>query len=49
MADMTFIIASTLEDPEVFKPEVSVYASRALSWDQPNLSTQSFETMPPEL
>lgn len=49
MADMTFIVASTLEDPEVYKPEVSVYASRALSWDQPHLSTRAFDTMPPEL
>ncbi len=46
MTDMTFLVAATLDDPEVFKPEMSVYASRALSWDQPHNDTQVFETMP---
>ncbi len=42
------LIASTLDDPEIYKPAVSVYASRALSWDQPDPNTQQFETMPPQ-
>lgn len=46
MPDMTFIVASTLDDPEVFTPETSLYASRAVSWDLPHSSTVVFETMP---
>ncbi len=41
------IVASTLDDPEFYKPAVSIFASRALSWDQPHPSTQQFDTMPP--
>lgn len=44
--DMTFIVASTLDDPKVFRPEVSLYTSKALSCDQPHADTQTFETMP---
>ena len=41
------LVATTLDDPEFYKPGMTVYASRALSWDQPDPSTQQFETMPP--
>lgn len=46
MPGMTFIRASSLDDPEIFKPQMVVYASRAASWDSiPGLPT--FDTMPP--
>ncbi|GAB5413400.1 MAG: hypothetical protein Cons2KO_10030 [Congregibacter sp.] len=47
MADMAFLVASTLDNPEVFQPQASLYTSRALSWDQPNPGTMHFEEMPP--
>ncbi len=47
MADMAFIVASTLDDPEVFQPQASLYTSRALSWDPPNPGTMHFDEMPP--
>ena len=34
MEGMTAIAASTLDDPERFTPNMTVYASRALSWRQ---------------
>ena len=47
MGDMAFIVASTLDDPEVFQPQASLFISRALSWDQPNPDTMHFDEMPP--
>lgn len=47
MSGMAVIVATTLDDPEFYKPGMSVYASRALSWDQPNPATQQFDKMPP--
>lgn len=44
---LSVLIASTLDDPELYQPEVSVYASRAVSWDLPNKDTQHFDEMPP--
>ena len=43
MPDMLFIRASSLDDPEVFKPQVVVYASRAPVWDHmdPNLPSHA--------
>lgn len=46
MPDMLFLIASTLDDPELFRPDTTVFASRALSWDKPNADTVHFDTMP---
>lgn len=46
MPDMLFLIASSLDDPELFRPEATLYASRALSWDQPNPQTAQFDEMP---
>ena len=47
MPGVKVIVASTLDDPEFYKPALSVYASRALSWDQPNPAAPAFDTMPP--
>lgn len=44
--DVVMLVASNLDDPELFAPAVSVYTSRALRWDQPNAQTQQFETTP---
>jgi hypothetical protein len=47
MPDMAFIVASTLDDPEIYQPQASLYMSRALSWDAPNPATEHFTEMPP--
>jgi hypothetical protein len=47
MPGMAFIRASTLDDVEVFKPQMHVYASRAASWDEPRGGLPAFDVMPP--
>ena len=47
MPGMMFLRASTLDDLEVFKPQMHVYASRAASWDQRAEGLPAFEIMPP--
>lgn len=42
-----FIRASSLDDPEIFKPQVVVYASRRASWDSIAGDLPTFERMPP--
>ncbi|MBP7586411.1 MAG: GFA family protein [Thermoanaerobaculia bacterium] len=39
--------ASSLDDLEVFKPQMHVYVGRAASWDRPGDGLPVFETMPP--
>ena len=46
MPDLMFIRASSLDDLEVFKPQMVVYASRGASWDTFDLSLARFEKMP---
>jgi hypothetical protein len=46
MSQMMFIRASSLDDLEVFKPQVVVYASRAASWDHVDPELPSFPKMP---
>ena len=46
MPDLLFIRASSLDDPEVFKPQMVVYASRAPSWDHMDRALPAFATMP---
>lgn len=46
MPDMIFIRASTLDDLEVFKPQMAVYRSRAASWDHPDPAISNFDTVP---
>ena len=46
MPDMVFPRASSLDDPEIAKPQMVVYASRAPSWDYVDPKLPSFATMP---
>jgi hypothetical protein len=47
MPGMAFIRASSLDDPEVFKPAIAVFIARAPSWDPVDSGLPSFEGMPP--
>lgn len=44
--DLMFVRASSLDDPEVFKPQMSVYASRAPSWEHMDPGLPAFPEMP---
>jgi len=44
---LVYIRASSLDDPETIVPQISVFASRAPSWDQPPDPLPSFAEMPP--
>ena len=46
MPGLAFVRASSLDDPEVFKPEMVVYTSRGASWDHLDPALPKFETMP---
>lgn len=46
---MTFLRASSLDDPEVFTANMIVYTRAAPSWDVMDPAVTSFETMPPEM
>lgn len=39
--------ASSLDDPEVFQPQLVVYTKRAASWDLMDPALPGFEAMPP--
>src|SRR5262245_35031683 len=45
---IVFLRASSLDDLEIFKPQVVVYASRAASWDAIAGGLPSFPAMPPQ-
>jgi hypothetical protein len=47
MPDMAMISASSLDDMEVFNPELIVYASREVSWNDLGADLPRFATMPP--
>lgn len=47
MAGTIALRASSLDDLEVFKPQMHVYAARAASWDKPSEGLASFDIMPP--
>jgi len=47
MPHLVFVRASSLDDLEIFKPQVVVYASRAASWDYIDPKLPSFAKMPP--
>ena len=47
MPDLIFLRASSLDDPEVFKPQMVVYTKRVLSWDHIDPALPRFSTMPP--
>ncbi len=46
MPDMVFPRASSLDDPEIAKPQMVVYASKAASWDYVDRELPSFSEMP---
>lgn len=46
MPGVVFPRASVLDDPEIAKPQMIVYASRAPSWDHMNPALPAFATMP---
>ena len=46
MPGMVFVRASSLDDPEAISPIMSVYASRAISWDPIAPDLPSFPEMP---
>jgi hypothetical protein len=47
MPGMMFLRASSLDDLEVFKPQMHVYAARAASWDHRGEGLAIFDIMPP--
>ena len=47
--DTVFLRASSLDDMAQFHPQMSVYASRAPAWDQPDASLPQFAEMPPRV
>ena len=47
MPGMVFLRASSLDDPEVFDPQMVVYTGSAPSWDLIDAKLPAFETVPP--
>nr|WP_209009257.1 GFA family protein [Pseudovibrio japonicus] len=48
MSDLIFVRASTIDQPDVIEAQVTVYSSRAPSWDKIDESLQAFPEMPPQ-
>jgi hypothetical protein len=46
MPGIVFVRASSLDDPEVFRPQMVVYTNRAASWDHMDRSLPGFVGMP---
>lgn len=46
MPGLVFVRASSLDDPEAFKPQMVVYADRAASWDTMDPALPAFATVP---
>jgi hypothetical protein len=49
MPGMIFLRASSLDDPEVFQPQMVVYTKRAPSWNVIAGALPSFAAMPPQM
>lgn len=47
MPGLIFLRASSLDDLEVFRPQMHVFAMRAASWDGPGAGLAAFDRMPP--
>jgi hypothetical protein len=45
--DLMVILASSLDDPSIFKPGMDIYISSAQPWDHMNPALQKFPKMPP--
>ena len=48
MPGVTLLSASSLDDPEKFVSQMSIFTSRAPSWDRPPADVPSFPEMPPQ-
>ena len=48
MPGVLLITASSLDEPEKFKSQMSIYTSRAPSWDRPPAYAPSFPENPPQ-
>jgi hypothetical protein len=46
MPGMVFVRASSLDNPDHFKPQMRVYTDRAATWDHMDASLPGFATMP---
>ena len=44
---LVFVRASSLDDPNIFTPQMVVYTKRAPNWDLIDPALPSFEEMPP--
>ncbi len=44
---VVFVRASSLDDPDVFQPQMVVYAKRAVDWGFVDPALPTFEEMPP--
>lgn len=47
MPGMVFVRASSLDDPDIFMPQMVVYTDRAAKWDHVDPALPSFAAMPP--
>ena len=47
MPQMIFLRASTFDDPDLFAPQLVVYASRAPAWDPVSADVPAFPESPP--
>lgn len=46
MRGLVFVRASSLDNPEHFKPQMRVYTDRAASWDRMDADLPGFALMP---
>ena len=46
-ADLMVIVASSLDDPSIFKPAMDIFTSSAQPWDHMDPSLTKFPKMPP--
>lgn len=46
-SDGIAVVAASLDNPDIFSPQVSVYASNATPWDPPKEGIPQFDKMPP--
>jgi hypothetical protein len=49
MPGILFLRASSLDDPEIFKPQMHVFVGRAASWDRRDPDLPAFDKMPPNM
>jgi hypothetical protein len=49
MPDLIFLRASSLDEPDIFKPRMVLYTRNAPAWDHMAPDLPSFETYPPDM